>query len=99
MPTLQVQLDDSLMEALKTHASTNGKTIKSVIVGWIEGINGQAATDHRSSNGESMALLAQQVELLSSLQEQAVLQTQLLQQLTRQAAATPHGGDWCRACD
>jgi hypothetical protein len=37
-------------------------------------------------------VLAAQVDLLSSLLEQAVLQTQLLQQLTHQAATTPHGG-------
>jgi hypothetical protein len=92
MPTLQVQLDDSLMEALKTHASTNGKTIKSVIVGWILGINDQSLTHQGESNGDSMTLQQQQLELSSSLLEQAVLQTQLLQQLTHQAATTPHGG-------
>jgi hypothetical protein len=92
MPTLQVQLDDSLMEALKTHASTNGKTIKSVIVGWILGINDQSLTHQGESNGDSMTLQQQQLELSSSLLEQAVLQTQLLQQLTQQAGGRPHGG-------
>ena len=43
--------------------------------------------------GNSMGLLGKQVELLSSLQEQAVLQAQLLQQLTHQAAHPPQRGE------
>jgi len=85
MPTLQVQLEDHLMEALRSHASTNGKTLKAVIVGWIEAINDQPMPAQGESNGDSMVASA---DVLAELRSQ----TALLQALVSQAGGRPHGG-------
>jgi len=97
---LQVRLPGLVLEEFKTYAQEQGQSMASLVLGWIEAaLAGSppapvspAGAGSQPAAPEHLERLAQQVELLSSLQEQAVLQTQLLQQLTHQAAHTPYGG-------
>ena len=97
---LQVRMGASQLAAFRSYADQNETTMSALVLGWIEAaLAGSppapvspAGAGSQPAAPEHLERLAQQVELLSSLQEQAVLQTQLLQQLTHQAAHTPYGG-------
>ena len=96
---IQVRLDAALLDSFRAYADQEGRSMAGILHRWIEqAVAGTAPTPVSPTSTPATEIpssgdvLAAQVDLLSSLLEQAVLQTQLLQQLTHQAATTPHGG-------
>jgi hypothetical protein len=87
------------LAAFRSHADQHGTTMSALVLGWIEAaLAGSPPTPVSPTSTPATEIpgsgdaLAAQVDLLSSLLTEAKTQTQLLQQLTQQAATTPHGG-------